>query len=384
MGPLSGVKIVELAGMGPAPHACMLLADMGATVIRIDRPAIVDRPSKYPHIYDTTTRNRPNVAIDLKHPDGIAAARRLCDEADILIEGFRPGVIERLGLGPDVLHKRNPALVIGRVTGWGQTGPLAQTAGHDINYISLTGALACIGPTNGPPVPPLHFVGDFGGGSMFLALGVLSAYIHAQKTGVGQVVDAAMVDGTASLMSWLMGRVAAGGWDDERRGVNFVDGGSHFYAVYETADGKYISIGSIEPQFYATLLEKLGLRQDDLYPQDDASHWENNKDKLASLFKLKTRAEWTDLLGDTDACFAPILTASEAPHHPHNVERNTFVEVDGFMQPAPAPRFNKTPGKIEHGATKPGEHTRTALGAWGFAQEEIQKLEEAGAVRQAG
>ena len=382
-GPLSGVRIVELAGMGPAPHACMLLADMGATIIRVDRPSNVDRPSEYLHKFETLTRNRPNVAIDLKTPSGLSTVLKLCEKADILIEGFRPGVLERLGLGPDVLLKRNPQLVIGRVTGWGQNGPLSQAAGHDINYISITGALACVGPTDGPPVPPLHFVGDFGGGSLFLAVGVLSAYINAKATGIGQVVDAAMVDGSASLVSWLMGRTAAGGWDDERRGANFVDGGSHYYSVYETADGKFISIGSIEPQFYRQLLDTLGLGEGDLHPQNYEQGWQENKSRLAAVFRTRTRDEWTRLMEGTDICFAPVLTVSEAPSHPHNLERKTFVEIDGYMQPAPAPRFSKTPGEVRFGATKPGQHTRVALKDWGFSDVQVYELEAAGAVRQA-
>lgn len=383
MGPLEGVKVIEFAGMGPAPHACMLLADLGANVLRVDRVSNVDSETEYPHVYTTLTRNRPSIAVDLKNPQGLDVVLRLCDDADILIEGYRPGVLERLGLGPDVLHSRNPSLVIGRVTGWGQTGPLAQAAGHDINYISLTGALACIGATDGPPVTPLHFVGDFGGGSMFLSVGVLAAYIHAKKTGTGQVVDAAMIDGSASLTSWLMGRVAAGGWDDERRGVNFVDGGSHYYSVYETADGKFISIGSIEPQFYRTLLGALGLAESDLYPQNDKEHWPENKARLAAIFKTRKRDEWAALLQHTDICFAPVLTASEAPRHSHNVERKTFVEVDGYMQPAPAPRFSATPGEIRHGATRPGQHTRSALLEFGFSEEDLRQLEMSGAIRQA-
>jgi alpha-methylacyl-CoA racemase len=383
MGPLEGVKVVELAGLGPCPHAAMLLADMGANVMRVDRKENVGKRGGLPDRFVTVNRNRPNVAIDLRSPEGLAAAHRLCDDADILIEGYRPGVLERLGLGPDVLLARNPRLVIGRATGWGQDGPLSKIAGHDINYISVTGALSCIGPTDGPPVPPLNLVGDLGGGSTYLVMGVLAAHIHASRTGKGQVVDAAMIDGTASLMAAMMGRIAAGGWDEARRGVNFIDGGAHFYGVYETSDGKYVSIGSIEPQFYDLLLKGLGLDEGDLFPQNDKNHWPENRERLAMIFKTKTQDEWVQLMQQTDACFAPILTASDAPAHPHNDARGTYVKIDGFMQPAPAPRFSETPGEIRHGAAGPGQNTRSALIDWGFAAADVARLEAIGAVEQA-
>ena len=383
MGPLEGVKIVELAGIGPGPHCCMLLADMGADVIRVDRSANVGQEGAIPHKYNNLTRGRPNIAVDLKNPEGLETTLKLCDTADIVIEGFRPGVMERLGLGPDVLLKRNPKLVIGRMTGWGQTGPISHTAGHDINYISLSGALSCIGPVDGPPTPPLNLVGDFGGGSLYLAMGVLAAYIRAQKSGEGQVVDTSMVEGSASLMAAMYGALAAGVWKEDQRGYNRLDGGAHYYGVFETKDGRHVSIGSIEPQFYALLKEKTGLKDDDLYPQGDRDRWPDNRAKLAEVFKTKTRQEWVDLMEDSDVCFGSVLTMSEAMEHHHNVARESFVEVDGYKQPAPAPRFSGTPTVVASGATEAGEHTREALQAWGFSGDEVSKLEQSGAVKQA-
>lgn len=383
MGPLEGVKIVEFAGIGPGPHCCMLLADMGADVVRVDRAANVGKPTVVPDKFNNLTRNRPNIALDLKHPDGVETALKLCEQADIVIEGFRPGVLERLGLGPDVLMARNPKLVIGRMTGWGQTGPISHTAGHDINYISLSGALSCIGPVDGPPTPPLNLVGDFGGGSLYLAMGVLAAHISAKTTGKGQVVDTSMVEGSASLMASMYGALAAGLWKEDQRGYNRLDGGAHYYGVFETKDGRHVSIGSIEPQFYALLKEKTGLSDDDLFPQGDRDHWPDNRAKLAEVFKTKTRQEWVDLMEDSDVCFGSVLTMSEAMDHRHNVARESFVEVDGYKQPAPAPRFLGTPTKVESGATSAGEHTRDTLTAWGFAADEVSRLESTGAVKQA-
>jgi alpha-methylacyl-CoA racemase len=383
MGPLEGVRIIELAGLGPAPHCCMLLADMGADVLRIDRTANVGLQGRMPDKYFTLNRGRPNLALDLKQPAGLETALKLCDQADILIEGFRPGVLERLGLGPDLLLTRNEKLVIGRATGWGQTGPISHIAGHDINYISLTGALAAIGPTDGPPVPPLNLVGDFGGGSLYLAMGVLAAYISVAKTGKGQVVDAAMVDGAASLMAPFFGTLAAGRWREDARGSNRIDGGSHFYSVYETKDGKYISVGSIEPQFYALLQEFTGLTGDALYPQLDEDHWPENKARLAAVFRTKTQEEWVDIMQDTDICFAPVLSMSEAMAHPHNQARESFVEADGYGQPAPAPRFSATPGAVRQGAAGAGQHSRQALADWGYSDDEIADLERSGAIKQA-
>ncbi len=383
MGPLEGVKIIELAGIGPGPHCCMLLADMGADVIRVDRAANVGKPGAIDDRFNNLTRSRPNVALDLKHPDGVETALKLCEQADIVIEGFRPGVLERLGLGPDVLHARNPKLVVGRMTGWGQTGPIAHTAGHDINYISLSGALSCIGPIDGPPTPPLNLVGDFGGGSLYLAMGVLAAYISAQKTGKGQVVDTSMVEGSASLMAAMYGALAAGVWKEDQRGHNRLDGGAHYYGVFETKDGRHVSIGSIEPQFYALLKQKTGLSDDDLFPQGDRDRWPDNRAKLVEVFKTKTRDEWVALMEDSDVCFGSVLTMSEAMEHRHNVARESFVEVDGFKQPAPAPRFTGTPTHVASGATSAGQHTRQTLQAWGFAADEVSRLESAGAVKQA-
>lgn len=384
MGALDGVKVVELAGIGPTPHCCMLLAEMGAEVLRVDRAANVGVQKRgFPEKFDPLTRSRSNIAIDWKKPEGLETIKRLCAQADILIEGFRPGVIERAGLSPETLWQINPKLVIGRATGWGQDGPIAMTAGHDINYISLSGVLANIGPPGGAPVPPLMLTGDFGGGSLYLGLGVLAAYISAQKTGEGQVVDAAMLEGSASLLTFVYGFLASGQWREDRRGSNLLDGGAHFYGVYETKDGGHISIGSIEPQFYAELLENLGLTEDDLYPQHDREHWPDNAEKLAAIFKTKTRDEWDALLRDTDICFAPVLSMSEAMEHPQNVARSNFVELDGYKQPGPAPRFSKTPSTVKHGSTTAGQHTRAALAGWGFSAEEIAALEEAAAVKQA-
>ncbi len=383
MGPLDGVKIVELAGIGPGPHCCMLLADMGADVVRVDRSANVGKSGPVDDKFNNLTRSRPNVAVDLKNPDGVETTLKLCEQADIVIEGFRPGVLERLGLGPDVLWARNPKLVVGRMPGWGQTGPIAHTAGHDINYMSLSGALSCIGPVDGPPTPPLNLVGDVGGGSLYLAMGVLAAYISAQKTGKGQVVDTSMVEGSASLLSAMFGALAGGTWKENQRGHNRLDGGAHYYGVFETKDGRHVSIGSIEPQFYALLKEKTGLSDDDLFPQHDRDHWPDNRAKLAEVFKTKTRQEWVDLMEDSDVCFGAVLTMSEAMEHPHIVARESFGEVDGFKPSAPAPRFSATPTSVKHGATSAGQHTRETLAAWGFPTDEIARLEEAGAVRQA-
>jgi alpha-methylacyl-CoA racemase len=335
-GPLSGLRIIELAGIGPGPFAAMMLADHGAEVIRIDRPgARIDAR-------DPLLRSRRLIGVDLKSPEGKAKVRELVKTADGLIEGFRPGVTERLGLGPEVLLADNPKLVYGRMTGWGQTGPYAQAAGHDINYIALAGALHAYGRAGEKPTPPINMVGDFGGGGMMLAFGMVSALLHAQKTGEGQVIDTAMTDGAAVLMSMIWGFRANGIWRDER-GVNMLDTGAHFYDTYETSDGKWISIGSIEPQFYAELRRLAGLTEDkDFDAQMLMPEWPRLKEKLTALFKTKTRAEWCSLMEMTDVCFAPVLSMAEAPHHPHNAMRGTFIEVDGVMQPAPAPRYSLT------------------------------------------
>ena len=382
MGPLQGLKIIELAGIGPGPFCAMLLSDMGAEVIRVDRAANVGqdvgREGEDPR-FGLLQRGRRNIAVDLKNPAGVAAVLRLIDRADALVEGFRPGVMERLGLGPDICLPRNPKLVYGRMTGWGQDGPIAHTAGHDINYIALSGALHAIGEAGGPPVPPLNLIGDFGGGALYLAMGVLAGIISARTTGKGQVIDCSMVEGSASLMMMMYGALAAGAWNEER-GSNRTDGGAHFYHVYETKDGEYVSVGSIEPQFYALLLRHTGLAGERLPPQTDRSAWPDMQKRFARIFKEKTRDEWTAIMEQTDICFAPVLRMSEAMRHPHNVHRASFVELDGVAQPAPAPRFLGTPTRVQRPPARTGEHTRAVLTDWGFAADEIATLHTVGAV----
>ncbi len=380
MGTLTGVKVVEFAGIGPGPFSCMLLADMGAEVIRIDRAGNV---GKDPHQPSTqpTLRGRRNIALDLKKPDAVATALELCAKADIVIEGFRPGVMERLGLGPEVVMARNPKLIYGRMTGWGQTGPIAHTAGHDINYIALTGALHAIGTKAGGPVPPLNLVGDYGGGALYLVVGVLAAYIEAQKSGKGQIVDTSMVEGAASLMTPTYGALASGAWVEARE-ANRLDGGCHHYNVYATSDGEHICIGSNEPQFYQLLLETVGLADANLPAQGDRSHWPAMRDRLAAIFKTKTRAEWTALMEQQDVCFAPVLSMREAPAHPQNQARGTFVTVDGVLQPGPAPRFSRTPSEIARGPAHAGEHSREVLADWGVEPRRIAALLETGALKQ--
>src|SRR5579863_1167266 len=377
MGPLDGVRIVELAGIGPGPFCAMLLSDMGAEVIRVDRAANVGhdigREGEEAR-FGLLQRGRRNIAVDLKNPAGVAAVLRLIDRADALVEGFRPGVMERLGLGPDICLPRNPKLVYGRMTGWGQDGPIAHTAGHDINYIALSGALHAIGEAGGPPVPPLNLIGDFGGGALYLAMGVLAGIINARATGQGQVIDCSMVEGSASLMMMMYGALAAGAWREER-GSNRTDGGAHFYHVYETEDGEHIAVGSIEPQFYALLLKHTGLAGERLPAQMDRTSWPDMQQRLARIFKQKTRAEWTAIMEQTDICFAPVLRMSEAMHHPHNVHRRSFVEVAGIMQPAPAPRFLGTPTQVQCPPARVGEHTEAILRDWGFSAAEIAALQ---------
>ncbi len=379
MGTLSGVKVVEFAGIGPGPFACMLLADMGADIIRIDRADAVGRDLREPRT-NTSLRGRRNLALDLKKPDGVATALELCAKADILIEGFRPGVMERLGLGPDVVLARNPKLVYGRMTGWGQDGPIARTAGHDINYIALTGALYAIG-TKATPTPPLNLVGDYGGGALYMVVGVLAAYIEAQKSGKGQVVDTSMVEGAASLMIPTFGAYAAGQWTDERE-TNRLDGGSHHYGVYETKDGQHVAIGPNEPQFYALMLKELGLDKETLPEQTDRRHWPEMRKRFAAVFKTKTREEWTAQLEQKDVCFAPVLTMGEAMNHPQNVARGSFVEVDGVKQPGPAPRFSRTASAVGGPPAFAGQHTSEVLADWGFDRRRIAALIETGAVKQ--
>jgi len=377
MGPLEGVKIVEFAGIGPGPFCGMMLSDMGADIIRLERKDAVPRFAEAK--YEVLTRGRRSTGIDLKNPKGKAAAFRLIDQADGLLEGFRPGVMERLGFGPDDCLKRNPRLVYGRMTGWGQDGPLAHAAGHDINYIAVSGALHTIGRKGERPVPPLNLIGDYGGGGMLLAFGMVCGLFDARGSGKGQVVDAAMVDGSAALMASVFGFWSGGVWKDER-GVNRLDTGAHFYDTYETADGRYIAIGSNEPQFYALLLEKTEIDDPEFYPQMEQNSWPQLKEKLVKVFKTKTRDEWCDIMLGTDVCFAPVLSLEEAVSFPHNTERKAFETIDGVVHPAPAPRFSRTPPAIQGPAPYPGEHTRQALSDWGFSDADVDTLEESGAI----
>jgi alpha-methylacyl-CoA racemase len=385
MGPLEGIRIVELAGIGPGPFCAMLLSDMGAEVIRVDRAAIVgqdtDRDGNDAR-YNLLSRGRRNIAVDLKNPAGVDTTLRLIDRADALLEGFRPGVMERLGLGPDLCLSRNPKLVYGRMTGWGQDGPIAHIAGHDINYIALSGVLHTIGEAGGPPVPPLNLVGDFGGGALYLAMGVLAGIISARSTGRGQVIDCSMVEGSASLMMMMYGALASGAWKEER-GANRTDGGAHYYHVYETRDGEHVAIGAIEPQFYALLLKHTGLEGEDLPPQTDRAEWPGMQERLTRIFKTKTRAEWVEIMQETDICFAPVLRMSEALKHPHNVHRESFVEIEGIPQPGPAPRFLGTPTRVQRPPARVGEHTDAVLRDWGFSAGEIAELHRSGAVASA-
>src|SRR5665213_2306557 len=372
-GPLSGVKIVEFAGIGPGPFCGMLLSDLGADVVRIDRKG-GGRGSKF----DVTARGRRSVALDLKTPEAVEACLTLMEGADAAFEGFRPGVMERLGLGPEVALKRNPKLVFGRMTGWGQFGPLAQAAGHDINYIAITGALAAIG-LDDKPIPPLNLVGDFGGGALYLAFGLLAGIISARATGQGQVVDCAMTDGSASLMSMFYGMLASGAWREGRE-ANLLDGGAHFYGTYQCKDDRWVSLGSIEPQFYALLLEKAGLGDAQFKQQMSRDDWPELKSKLAAVIKTKTRDEWTALMEGTDVCFVLLLRLKEAASHPHNAARETFVTIDGVVQPAPAPRFSVTPGAIQSPPPAIGADNEAALSDWGFAPSAIEALRTAGAL----
>ncbi len=378
-GPLAGLRIVEMEGLGPAPFCGMLLADLGADIVRIDRTADAGLGVARDPKFDLNSRSRRSVAVDMKRPEGVALVRGLIRKADALIEGFRPGVMERFGLGPEICLGDNPKLVYGRMTGWGQTGPLAKAAGHDINYISLTGALHAMGRAGDKPLPPLNLVGDYGGGALYLAVGVLAGLWHAQRTGKGQVVDAAMVDGAASLMSIFYGLLAQGVWQDQR-GVNLLDTGAPWYESYETKDGKFISLGPIEPKFYAEFLKVAELDQAGLPDQYDRARWPELRAKLAEAIRKRTRDVWVAALEGTDACFAPVLSMAEAPRHPHNVARGTFVEVDGVVQPGPAPRFSATPGKVQGPPPRRGEHTATALRDWGIAATQIAQLKQNGVI----
>ncbi len=359
MGPLKGVRIVEIASIGAGPFCAMMLADMGAEIIRVHRKNAKGAGSEY----DVLNRGRRSITLDLKNSEDIETVLRLVAQADALIEGFRPGVMERLGLGPEVCFERNPRLVYGRVTGWGQTGPLREAAGHDINYIALSGALHAIGRAGEKPVPPLNLVGDFGGGGMLLAFGVVCGILESRESGHGQVIDAAMLDGAALQMSMFYGLKAAGKWS-KQRGMNLLAGGAHFYDTYECADKKFIAIGAIEPQFYALLLEKAGLSDPAFRMQMDATEWANLKDRFAAVFKTKTRDQWCELIEGTDVCFAPVLDMDEAPVHAHNKARRTFVEVDGIIQPAPAPRFSRTQPVIQFFPSDEGPLGNEALVEW--------------------
>ncbi|WP_210587874.1 CaiB/BaiF CoA-transferase family protein [Streptomyces sp. GESEQ-35] len=359
-GPLSGVRVVELAGIGPGPFAAMLLADLGADVVRVDRPGgsgLAIDPA-----YDVTNRNKRSVVVDLKSPDGPARVLDLAARADVLIEGYRPGVAERLGVGPEACRTRNPKLVYGRMTGWGQDGPLADRAGHDIAYIALTGTLGMIGDADRPPAVPANLIGDYAGGSLYLVVGVLAALHHARVTGTGQVVDAAIVDGTAHLSAMIHGMLAAGGWQD-RRGANLLDGGCPYYGTYETADGRYMAVGALEPQFYAEFLELLGI-EGHAGSRKDLARWDELREAVAARFKARTRDEWTAVFEGSDACVAPVLSLREAPHHPHLAARATFTDHGGITQPAPAPRFSATPTAVRTGPARPGADTADVARDW--------------------
>jgi alpha-methylacyl-CoA racemase len=377
MGPLAGFRVIEIVGLGPCPFAAMVLADLGAEVLRIDRSG--GKAMAFPDpSADFLGRSRKSLCVDLKSEAGRDFVLTLCEKADALVEGFRPGVMERLRLGPEVCRSRNPRLVYGRMTGWGQEGPLAKTPGHDINYISLAGVLGAIGRADSAPTVPLNLVGDFGGGGMLLALGVLAALLERSRSGEGQVVDAAMVDGAALLMAPLYGAHSLGGWGP--RGTNLLDGGAPFYDAYETADGEWLSIGSLEPQFFAELCRQLGIdREGEPHPMDPAG-WPALRERLSEIFRSKTRADWVAQLGEAEICFAPVLSMQEAIEHPHNRARGTFVEVDGRAHPAPAPRFDRTPAATPVSAVAPGEGGDEVLEQWGLDADEIASLRQAGAI----
>jgi alpha-methylacyl-CoA racemase len=379
-GPLAGLKVVEFAGVGPTPLGTMLLADMGAEVVTIDRTQPIEIGAAKTPGFDILRRNRLVVKLDLKHAEAQACALELIDKADVLIEGFRPGVMERIGLSPEVCHARNPGLVYARTTGWGQEGPLAQTAGHDLNYISLTGALHAIGREGAPPTPPLALVGDFGGGGMFLAVGVLAALQSRHRTGKGQVVDVAMVDGAMALMTSFYGSYASGRMS-LKRGTNIVDGGAPYYDAYECADGEYVSVASIETRFRRELYEKLGLDPDELLGKDGPQERHEVKPKLAAVFKTRTRAEWCEIFDGSDACFAPVLSVAEAPTHKHHIERNSLLTIDGVVQPAPAPRFEGTPSDTPRPPRRSGTDTDTVLPSWGVDAATVTKLRDLGVLQ---
>jgi alpha-methylacyl-CoA racemase len=378
-GPLAGIRVLEFAGVGPGPFCAMLLADMGAEVVTIDRVSphglgIAKEPR-----FNPIMRNRKSAAIDLKREAGRDAALRMMAGADALIEGNRPGVMERLGLSPQACWAVNPALVYGRMTGWGQDGPMAQAVGHDLNYLAVSGALSLIGPADGPPSIPLNLLADFGGGGVYLALGLLAALLEARRSGAGQVVDAAMVDGLGSLLTNQYGYLASGRWED-RRASNFTDGGAPWYNVYETADGLYVSVAAVEPKFYAELLEAIGLDPGSIPDPYDRQSWPDLRLRFAAIFRTRTREQWSQVMAERSACFAPVLTLAEAPGHPQLAARGAFREVDGVLQPAPAPRFSRTPASIRRGPPKPGEQTAQVLREWGFDGPELDSLRAAGAI----
>jgi len=375
MGPLAGIKIVEMAAIGPVPFCAMMLSDMGAEVIRIDRL----NQKGTGHHANVLFRGRKSIAIDLKNPMGVETALTLIDEADVVIEGFRPGVMERLGLGPDVCMNRNQKIIYGRMTGWGQEGPLSQAAGHDINYISIAGALGSMGYPDRPPTPPLNLIGDFGGGAMYLLSGVLAALVERNTSGIGQIIDAAMTDGTASLLSGFFGMMEMDMWTTNRY-KNRLDGGAFYYGSYECKDGKHISIGSLEPQFYSLLLEKCEITDPSFDEQLDQQSWPEKREKMEAVFKTKTRDEWSEIMEGTDVCFAPILNLEEAPDHPHNKTRKTYVDFEGVTQPAPAPRFSRTQGTIQSSAALIGENTNEILNSWGFSDDKVDNLKKEGVI----
>lgn len=379
-GPLASLRVIEIAGIGPAPMACMLLADLGAEVVRIERvePESFFREPRF----DLLARGRRSIAVDLKQERGVDTVLRLVERADVFVEGFRPGVTERLGIGPEPCHARNPRLVYGRMTGWGQTGPLARAAGHDINYLALTGALHAVGRAGQAPVPPMNLLADFGGGAMYLVVGILAALFERGVSGRGQVVDAAMVDGAAHLTTFIRGMFAAGLWVD-RRGENLLDSGAPFYDVYETADGKYVSVGALEARFWEVLADKLGLSEEERRAHAHRRDWPMLRGRLTQIFRKKTRDDWCALLEGTDACFAPVLSFAEAPEHEHNRARAGFVAVDGIQQPAAAPRFDRTQSAATSGVPVPGSDTAVVLRDWGFSVEEIEALARAGCIRAA-
>jgi alpha-methylacyl-CoA racemase len=377
-GPLTGVRVVELGSIGPGPFACMMLADMGADVLRVERVQPGNGTGLESDRPNALHRGRPSVAIDVKHPQGRALVERLAGSADALVEGCRPGVMERLGLGPDELLAVNPRLVYGRMTGYGQDGPLSSVAGHDINYISISGVLGAIRRRGERPLAPLSLVGDFGGGGMLLAFGIACALLEARSSGQGQVVDAAMVEGSALLATATYALRGQGLWDGEP-GANAIDSGSHWYETYETADGEHIAVGALEPQFYARLLELIGLDAGEV-PQWDRARWPELKERMAAVFRTRTRAQWSEILEQADACATPVLSLDEAPLHPHNVARGAFIEIDGVVQPAPAPRFSRTPGAVRGGPGQLGADTANALAAWGLGSDEIEALAAAGAI----